>query len=235
MKIFPSLLIIALFTVITHAANDFEMEEFIRELEQHQLHMLRSRKRGRGGGRSRYHGGGHRGSRHGSRPEPTVLITCGTENLCTPRRRRGEVVNENGGVRVCLQHPDETRDEAEDVCMKMIDMTDAGTGATLVFTGDESQCGCCSDDCPGECETCPCTDERYGVEFSGYYMTVTHHRHHWWLSEGETITICVPEGSTEDYRLRGGECIDSGSCPADVNRDSFDELEGSLNLRVRFS
>mmetsp|Transcript_44833 Transcript_44833/g.43425 ORF Transcript_44833/g.43425 Transcript_44833/m.43425 type:complete len:188 (-) Transcript_44833:131-694(-) len=154
------------------------------------------------GGRGGMRGGGLGGGRPPfPPPDPEVELTCSSDAIeCTPRRPGG-TFDEDSGIRVCLQHPqDETKNMT--VCMP------ATEGVTMVFSDDDT-CGCCGGQCPASCAdtdtACACTDtNRDDIEFDGYDMTMTRKG---WFGGDVTITTCVPTEATVDAQLRGAECV----------------------------
>jgi len=171
-------------------------------------------------GFSSFIGGSFSGGSHSGRLDPNLPLDCSAAPVkCTPKRHHRGVAASNSGVRVCLQDPyDDTN--SVDVCMNADDV-----GNTAVFS-DLDRCGCCGGECPKVCTACPCTGiDRYGDEFSGFYMNVVHHHRRLrgrrlrhgprnWSRSGSKIIACVPVGKTIDKQLRDGACLEQGACPS---------------------
>ncbi|KAL3933448.1 MAG: hypothetical protein SGBAC_010394 [Bacillariaceae sp.] len=120
----------------------------------------RRRGGGRGGGR------GRRGGRRGSGPFANasyVDIACDTEFSCDPRGP------EESGFYVCRSWTNSEGVEQSKV--KCIESDRSIEGV--------DECGCCGEDCPVVCDTCPCTSRRGSA---GAYV----------LDEDDPEPFCAP-------------------------------------------
>lgn len=177
-----------LFAVATHASDVYD------DQDDRILRMF-------GGG-----GGGMRGGPGGGRPpfgpppEPTVELDCtGAVQTCTPRRP-GTTAAADSGIRVCLQHPEDSN-KTKTMCMEDTD------NLVMVFS-EADTCGCCGGECPSPCNgpSCGCTGtNRDGVEYDGYTMDMTRRG---WFGNEVSITTCVPAEATVDAQLRGASCAE---------------------------